>query len=96
MVPENAALFYLSHGWSVVPVLSRSKQPLVRWQQYLNRLASYVEVHAWFRRWPDAGVGIITGKLSGLAILDVDPKHDGIKSLPICSGSMGRSPAPCA
>lgn len=35
----------------------------------------------WWRMWPRANVGIVTGALSGLVVLDVDPRHEGIKSL---------------
>ena len=27
--------------------------------------------------WPDASVGIASGRVSGLVVLDVDPRHDG-------------------
>jgi hypothetical protein len=38
-------------------------------------------VRAWWDRWPDANVGIATGSVSGLIVLDVDPRHGGDDSL---------------
>jgi hypothetical protein len=38
-------------------------------------------VSEWWRRWPDANVGIRTGHESGIVVLDVDPRHGGIGSL---------------
>lgn len=38
-------------------------------------------VNAWWDRWPWANVGIVTGQISGLVVLDVDPRHDGDDSL---------------
>src|SRR5256885_2269598 len=38
-------------------------------------------IAAWWRRWPDANIGIRTGLPAGLAVLDVDPRHGGIAAL---------------
>ena len=38
-------------------------------------------VKNWFQRWPDANVGIVTGDVSGLVVLDVDTHHGGADSL---------------
>jgi hypothetical protein len=38
-------------------------------------------VASWYRQWPDANVGIVTGEISNLIVLDVDPKHGGDASL---------------
>jgi putative DNA primase/helicase len=35
----------------------------------------------WWRRWPDANVGIATGDGSGIVVLDIDPKNGGTDSL---------------
>jgi putative DNA primase/helicase len=38
-------------------------------------------IRAWWERWPEANIGIATGKVSGLVVLDVDPRHSGNESL---------------
>ena len=76
-----AALAYLKRGWSVVPIRAGGKVPLVAWQTFQELHASQAEVAGWYRRWPDAGVGIVTGPISGLAVIDVDPRHGGDDSL---------------
>jgi len=38
-------------------------------------------VSAWWQRWPDANIGVLTGKLAGLVVLDIDPRHGGEASL---------------
>ena len=78
---HDAALRYLCLGWSVIPVRPRGKTPLVHWQEYQRRLPTDTEIEAWFRHWRFANVGIITGKISGLVVLDVDPRHGGDQSL---------------
>lgn len=75
------ALQYLSQGWSVIPALARAKRPAVPWKRYQNRLVSEKTLREWFRRSPDYNVSIVTGALSGLIVLDVDPRHGGRESL---------------
>lgn len=77
----DAALAYARRGWSVIPVAAKGKQPLVRWLPYQDHTADEAEIRSWFRRWPAANVGIVTGAVSGLAVLDIDPKHGGADSL---------------
>ncbi len=40
-----------------------------------------VTISAWWSEWPDASIGIATGIKSGLVVLDIDPYHEGTKSL---------------
>lgn len=72
---------YLGRGWSVVPVKPREKMPLVAWRDYQDRLPTRQEVADWFGRWPDANIGIVTGQVSNLVVLDIDPRHGGDASL---------------
>ena len=78
---QQSALDYLDRGWSVVPVRTREKHPLIAWQVYQQRCATVNDVRAWFARWPNANVGIVTGVVSGLVVMDVDPRHGGNESL---------------
>jgi hypothetical protein len=78
---REAALAYMALGWAVVPIAPAGKHPLVRWQAFQEKMPTEDEVRAWYVRWPDAGVGIVTGTASGIAVLDVDPGHGGAASL---------------
>ncbi len=75
------ALDYLARGWAVIPVQPRSKHPLVRWQAYQTRHPTEKEIRGWFEKWPDANIGVVTGAVSGIVVLDVDPKYWGDDSL---------------
>jgi hypothetical protein len=72
---------YLARGWSVLPLRARDKRPLIRWEQLQSKRPSGHDVETWFRRWPDANLGIVTGEISNLIVLDIDPKHGGDVSL---------------
>ncbi len=80
-VMRCAALAYARRGWSVVPMQPRKKTPLIAWEPHQARRAEPAEIEEWFRRWPDANVGIVTGEVSNLVVLDVDPLHGGNDSL---------------
>jgi hypothetical protein len=38
-------------------------------------------IRGWWARWPNANIGIATGKKSGIFIMDIDPRHGGPASL---------------
>jgi hypothetical protein len=38
-------------------------------------------IRQWWTRWPDANIGIATGAVSGLVVLDIDSRHGGDESL---------------
>lgn len=75
--PEEAALSYLRRGWSVVPIKTGDKAALIPWTEFQSRRASEEEVRGWYKRWPDAGVGVVAGAISGLVVFD----RDGEKGL---------------
>lgn len=72
---------YLARGWAVVPMALGEKRPIVKWEEFQDRLPTEQDVKTWFTRWPNSNIGIVTGKVSGLAVIDVDPQHGGTESL---------------
>lgn len=58
----------------MIPILSETKRPAVKWGHYCDTLTlpTEDEVTEWFERWPDASIAVITGPLSGLVIVDCD------------------------
>lgn len=52
---------------------SPGKHPAVAWAKYQKERASEIEIRAWFSGpFKASGVGIITGKVSGIFVVDVD------------------------
>ncbi len=88
----EAALACLDRGWAVLPAAERGKRPIVRWQPFQDRPPSQDTVRGWFMRWPNANLCVVTGVVSGLVVLDVDPRHGGEDSLETLESRHGTLP----
>lgn len=73
----DAALGYERRGFSVVPIRVRGKAPIVSWTEWQTRRPNETQIRMWWKAHPDAGVGIITGKISNLVVIDIDPGKGG-------------------
>jgi len=89
---RSAAFALLARGWSVIPVEARGKRPIVPWLEYQSRLATEKEVEAWFDGRRTLNLGILTGALSNLVVLDVDARHGGSQSLALLELEHGTLP----
>ena len=77
----DAALFYRRElSWSVIPVESRGKRPLVPWEPYQHEPATEDQIRQWWTEHPSPNIGIVAGQVSGIVVLDVDGP-EGAKSL---------------
>jgi Bifunctional DNA primase/polymerase, N-terminal/Primase C terminal 1 (PriCT-1) len=83
---------YMRRGWSIIPIRLGDKRPFVRWEQFQHRRADEAETCDWFRTCPEAGIGIVTGTVSGLVVLDVDVRHGGDAALQRLEREHGRLP----
>lgn len=105
--PGEAALAYAELGWSVVPMHtpvegacscgrgecgSPGKHPRIRWEAAAHEAAGAATVAAWWDRWPDANVGVVCGKVSGVAVVDVDPRNGGEDTLDLVEHLRGAFP----
>ncbi len=77
----KAALDYSRYGWSVIPIESRGKSPLLAWDVYQHRRTEKPEFADWFERWPQANLAIVTGTVSSLVVLDVGSADRGAAAL---------------
>jgi len=69
----NTALEYLEMRFSVIPVKRSDKKPYLKsWKEYQDRIPTEEEVERWWTLWPNANIAIITGKVSGIIIVDAD------------------------
>lgn len=74
---QRAASDYVRRGWSVLPL--RGKRPAIdSWKELQSRPPTPAEIESWFvdaARRP-SGLGIVTGKISGIVIVDCDSPAD--------------------
>ena len=85
--PVNWARHYAGLGWNVIPVNAVTKAPMdpqtghgMRdWPQ--KATTDQATLEAWFGNHPTAGVGIATGRRSGIVVIDVDNKDDKVGEL---------------
>ena len=68
---------YLKNGLSVIPLKPNEKLPLVQWQEYTKRHPTVEEVTKWWTDTPNANIGVVTGRVSNLTVVDFD-KKDGM------------------
>lgn len=66
-----AALWYQRNGYSVIPV-QRNKKPFIKWEQYQSQAADESQVRQWWGKWPEANIGIVTGSVSSIDVVDCD------------------------
>ena len=79
----EAAIEYLNRGWSVVPAGERAKRPIIRWLRFQHQFPTIAQLESWYERWPKANLAVVTGEISGIIVVDIDPKHGGVESLAI-------------
>jgi len=71
----EAALEYTKKGFPVIPIAADSKKPLVAWKEYQKRKPTENEVKSFCKRYPNADIGIVTGKRHNLFVLDCDSQE---------------------
>jgi hypothetical protein len=60
------------YGFSIIPVDRASKQPSARWKAFQQRRSTERDWRQWFPQRHPANLGIVTGAVSGIVVVDVD------------------------
>ncbi len=71
----EAALEYQEKGYPVIPLNPYAKKPFFTIEEFFERKPTKAEIEKWWREFPTSMIGIITGKISDLFVLDLDPDH---------------------
>ena len=103
----NAALAYAARGWHVIPLHtthdrrctcrrgakcnSPAKHPRTR-HGLKDASTDAAVIRRWWKQWPTANIGILTGEVSGLVVLDIDPRHGGDAGLDQLEAVLGPLP----
>ena len=78
----DAALECAKLGWKVIPIKPNEKRPLIAsWQKKCSDDGAVIE--GWWKKTPTANLGVVTGEVSGLFVVDVDckPEKNGLETL---------------
>ncbi len=78
----DTALEYAGRGLSIIPCRP-DKKPFIAWQRYQTKRATPAEIREWWAKWPTAMIGIVTGPISNLFVIDCDTEagHAEIEAL---------------
>ena len=71
----NNALHYCERGFSVIPIIPGQKKPLIKWEQYQTQRADRDQIQKWWKQYPNANIGIVTGEVSDLFVVDIDTEE---------------------
>lgn len=77
----NIALKYREKNCSIIPLNPFTKKPYFLWKQYQTVLPTVKEINTWWSEWPTAMVALLTGKISGVTVVDFDMKTGGLETL---------------
>ncbi len=71
------ALQYASWGWAVFPLRENDKAPDgdLAPHGFKDATTDAKVIKAWWRKRPNANIGIATGRASGIYVVDIDPKN---------------------
>jgi hypothetical protein len=76
MMTRDFANRYIASGFSVFPIKARSKDPATR-HGFNDASADPSVIASWFDDFSDFNIGVVTGHISGLIVVDIDPRNGG-------------------
>ena len=71
IIYRNIINEYLKYEYSLIPINSE-KEPYVYWKSFQYKKAITEDVFNWYDKFTDVNIGIVTGNISKLAVIDVD------------------------
>jgi hypothetical protein len=68
---DQAIKLLVEKRWPMLPSAGPSKGPCVAWKEFQERLPTPEQLREWGRRFTVKRWGLVTGKLSGIVVLDL-------------------------
>lgn len=69
----EAAILYRERGWTPIPLAG--KKPIVKWERFQTEQPTEEQIIDWWGGDNPPNIGLVTGPLSGLLVLDVDSQE---------------------
>lgn len=73
------ALQYQEMGFFILPLIPGKKSPYVPWKDRRDKRPTKEEIKFWWKKYPNAQIGMATGEYSGVEVVDFD---DSLNSMP--------------
>lgn len=70
------AKYYIKQGFNVIPINPATKKPTCKWKAYQSNMLNDSQIYSLFIS--AKGIAIVTGKLSGVFVIDVDSPDNAI------------------
>jgi len=89
MTLVNTAIRYIDAGFAVIPIRPDSKAAyLIKWSRL--PFPTHADAAKWFNT--ERNIGVRTGSLTGIWVLDIDPRNGGVESLAAIEKAYGDLP----
>lgn len=72
----QSAQSYAENGWLVFPLKPKSKEPITE-HGFKDASCDVGVIRRWWRTHPQANIGVVTGRVSNLVVVDFDPRKGG-------------------
>lgn len=59
-------------GFNPIPILASKKRPPIKWERFQTERSTDKQWKWWANRWPTSNIAIITGRVSGVFVIDQD------------------------
>lgn len=81
---ENIIWLSENLGWNIIPIkiVKKEKIPLIKWKKFQKERITLGQYNEWFGEgglFQGASIAVITGRISDIIVIDIDPRHDGSK-----------------
>ena len=100
-------LWYARYGWPIEPVFEAKdgyctckegrgcshagRHPRTKHGVH-DATTNPEQIKRWWTQWPDANIGLATGRISEIIVIDVDPRNGGLKTLRALLKELGPLP----
>lgn len=70
----KAALWYADQGFYLIPLKPRGKSPVTP-NGYKNASKDPEQIKEWWRKYTNANIGLLTGKINDFIVFDIDGEY---------------------
>ena len=78
----DTALKYVDRGFFIFPLKAKSKKPATK-NGFKDASNNHEQIKLWWKENPDANIGIVSGKINGFFVVDIDGEYpDNFPILP--------------